>query len=318
MQVECFLAGNQIGTYQSLKSGGNNNDMTVKLSGVQALGSANEYFRVVVRQVNNGQENFSNGQWVDIYRYPDDSPNPKPIFSSLNPQHDQFQGRAAASDHMVFTSKKIVFDLKGVTVPSMQYGPGPQGGQLPFKSMSTPPRAAFCFTPGALIAVPDGLCAVEDLRLGDLVMTADHGPQPLRWIGRTKAFGHGPLAPVVIDAGALGNRRTMRVSQQHRMLVADARAHLWFAEPEVLVAAKHLVNDRTIRIEPQDSVTYLHLAFDAHEVIFAEGIPTESLHLGSRMDAEQQAEISLLFPDFAERLTARPCLRGWEAALVAA
>lgn len=79
--------------------------MTVKLTGVQALGGANEYFRVMVRQVNNGQENFANGQWVDIY-IPTTAPNPKPIFSNLNPQHDQVQGRASASDHMVLPVRR--------------------------------------------------------------------------------------------------------------------------------------------------------------------------------------------------------------------
>lgn len=163
----------------------------------------------------------------------------------------------------------------------MQYGPGPQGGQLPFKSMGTAPRPSppSVSPRGAIIAVPAGLIAVEDLAIGDLVVTVDHGPQPLRWIGQAEARGHGPLAPAVIEAGAMGNARTLAVSQQHRMLVRDSRAQLWFAKPEVLVAAKHLVNGTTIRIAPQGSVTYLHLAFDTHEVIFAEGIPAESLHV---------------------------------------
>jgi hypothetical protein len=60
-------------------------------------------------------------------------------------------------------------------------------------------------------------------------------------------------------------------------------------------------------------------------VIFAEGIPSESLHLGAMatgtLDAAQRAEIDALFPELAGTeatgRTARRCLRRWESALVA-
>ena len=115
------------------------------------------------------------------------------------------------------------------------------------------------------------------------------------------------------------------MSPQHRMLVKDWRAEMYFARPQVLVAAKHLVNGQTIRRAPRDRITYVHLAFDRHEVIFAEGCPCESLHLAQESLAtlgdDTLAELAQIFPELFEDIpqskTARPCLRAWEGALVA-
>ena len=106
-----------------------------------------------------------------------------------------------------------------------------------------------CFTRGTMIMTPNGEVAIEDLAEGDLVTTRDNGDQPLRWIGSQVVKATGKRAPVMIKEGALGNDRDLRVSQLHRMLIADWRAELMFDEPEVLAAAKHLVNGDTIYVE---------------------------------------------------------------------
>lgn len=98
-----------------------------------------------------------------------------------------------------------------------------------------------CFTEGTLISTPSGPCAVENLRVGDLVDTLDDGPQPLRWVGGWRMLAAGDRLPICIDAGALGNRHALRVSGQHLLLVSGADCELLFGEPEVLVAAKDLV-----------------------------------------------------------------------------
>lgn len=137
--------------------------------------------------------------------------------------------------------------------------------------------------------------------------------------------GAGPLAPVRIAAGALGNYRDLYVSQQHRFLMRGWQAEIHFGQPEVLIAAKHLINENTIRLMPRRMITYVHLAFEHHEVIFAEGIATESLHLGAMaigvLDPQARGELLMIFPELAaqqwHRETARPCLKGWERLLVA-
>jgi hypothetical protein len=141
---------------------------------------------------------------------------------------------------------------------------------------------------------------IETLAPGDLILTMDHGYQPIRWIGSTTVPAKGKLAPIVIEAGTLGNTRTLRVSPQHRMLLSGWQAEVLFDETEVLAAAKMLVNDQTIRREEGEQVEYFHMLFDGHEVIFAESAPSESFHPGhvgwGALAETAREEILSLFP----------------------
>lgn len=180
-----------------------------------------------------------------------------------------------------------------------------------------------CFTRGTMIRMADGTeKLVEHLAEGDLVDTQDNGPQPVRWVGgRTaRAFGH--LAPVVISKGALGNHSDLIVSQQHRMLLSDWRAEVMLGSHEVLVKAKDLVNGDTIYIRQGGVVEYFHILFDSHEIVFAEGIPSESLHINqSTLDSlgeESRAEIIELFPELTTNpqvsaVASRMSLKSYEA-----
>lgn len=181
-----------------------------------------------------------------------------------------------------------------------------------------------CLTPGTLILTPTGQRLIEDLAVGDLVMTRDHGAQPLRWIGQCEVAGKGPFAPIRFAPGAMGNRRALLVSPQHRMLVEGWKAELYFGESEILVAACHLVNDTTIRPAPVDCVTYMHLLFDSHQVIWAEGAATESLLPGTvirNAHPDLIAEVTALFPGLCQPggdwTAARRTTRRHEARLVA-
>lgn len=183
-----------------------------------------------------------------------------------------------------------------------------------------------CFTPGTLIRVPGGEVAIETLAPGDLVITLDHGPQPLRWIGRSTVPGEGDFAPVRFAPGAFGNRRALLVSPQHRMLVTGWQAELLFGTPEILVAALHLLGHKGVTRVPTAEVEYIHLLFDEHEVIFAEGAATESFHPGSILLARDRtlyAEIVSIFPGLAHRArldapTVRPVLSAREARVLVA
>src|SRR5690606_25389196 len=177
------------------------------------------------------------------------------------------------------------------------------------------------------IATPGGERAIEDLKAGDLVMTLDHGPQPLRWVGSRRVAAIGKLAPVEIAAGVLGNRRPLRVSPQHRMLVGGWAVELAAGTAEAFATARHLVDGRSIRTVTGGEVEYFHLLLDRHEVILAEGAASESFHPGPQgmqaMTLEARAEIRALFPDIARDAgqgygpLARPMLTQAEARLVA-
>ncbi|MCG6901367.1 MAG: choice-of-anchor L domain-containing protein [Rhodobacter sp.] len=158
-----------------------------------------------------------------------------------------------------------------------------------------------CFVAGTMIRTPKGEVRVETLKPGDLVVTQDHGAQPLRWIGRRKVAATGEHAPIRIAAHTFGVHRTLMVSPQHRVLIRDNLSELLFGEPEVLVAAKHLLNDRTVTRKSGGQVEYVHLLFDEHQVVYSEGLPTESFLPGPQVtdefEAEVLAEICSIFPE---------------------
>ncbi len=159
-----------------------------------------------------------------------------------------------------------------------------------------------CFTAGTRILTPSGERRVEDLRPGDLVTTLDHGPQALRWVGARTVPATGDLAPIAIRAGTFGPHRALRLSPQHRLLVRDVLADLMFGEAEVLVAARDLVDGTSVTRREGGMVTYLHLLFDRHEIVLAEGLASESYLPGGQtaagLDPVQVDEVRRLFPDF--------------------
>ena len=186
----------------------------------------------------------------------------------------------------------------------------------------------ICFADGARILTPRGERRIEDLRLGDLVVTRDNGPQPVRWIGVSTVAGEGKFAPIRIapEAG-FGGTRPLLVSPQHRLLYSGYRAELLTGQSEVLIAAKHLVNGTTIREVPQARVTYFHMMFDRHEIVFAESITTESFHISDEslraIGNSSREELFAVFPELRTGYglhgkTARICLKGHEARLLAA
>ncbi len=191
----------------------------------------------------------------------------------------------------------------------------------------------ICVARGTLIETEDGPIPVESLRKGALVRTADGPAQPVRWIGSRKISelemrADPSLRPIRIAAGALGEDRPSRdllVSPQHRILVEDWRAELMFGDTEVLVPAKALLNDTTVRIDHgAREVEYFHVLFDSHQIMLTEGLPTESFHPGDYalrdIDACARQELLRLFPALSTAHgvgpTARKALRPWEGALL--
>ena len=171
-----------------------------------------------------------------------------------------------------------------------------------------------CFVAGTLIDTPTGPVPVQDLRPGDLVLTLDNGAQPLRWIGAREIEARDNFAPIRICAGSYGAEADVLLSPQHRVLIRDVWAELLFGESEVLVKAKDLVNDKTVRREESETpVTYVHLLFDQHNIVTSSGLLSESYLPGPMMrhtfPNEACAEIITLFPELADIDSS-----GWEAA----
>ena len=208
---------------------------------------------------------------------------------------------------------------------------GTETGRLDFTNIE---EIIPCFTPGTLIATPKGERRVEDLVVGDRVITRDNGIQEIRWVGAREMTGQelahkAHLLPVLIRQGALGNNlpeRDMLVSPNHRVLVANDKTALYFEEREVLVAAKHLTGLEGVDIVETSGTTYIHVMFDQHEVILSDGTWTESFQPGDMSLAgvgnAQRNEILELFPELATRegvdgyVAARRTLKKHEAKLL--
>ncbi|MEM9048735.1 MAG: Hint domain-containing protein [Pseudomonadota bacterium] len=137
-----------------------------------------------------------------------------------------------------------------------------------------------CFTPGTPIRTPHGAVAIETLRAGDLVTTADEGPQPVLWVGHSRCeTDEARRRPIEVAPGALGNSQTLRVSPQHCFLIDAPDLP---GEAPVFVRAKHLVGRLPGVSVGQTAlgVRYIHLLFARHQVIFADGVATESFYPG--------------------------------------
>ncbi|KEJ88970.1 Hint domain-containing protein [Sulfitobacter donghicola] len=162
-----------------------------------------------------------------------------------------------------------------------------------------------CFTSGTAICTPRGEVLIDDIRVGDLVITMDNGPQRVVWIGhrhvtQPELLQNENLFPVLIKKGAMGANRNLLVSRQHGMLLGQDNlgraAHLLDAIPHVRIA------------RGKRQVTYIHLMFEAHQIIFAEGIPSESFYPGPRaLETLGRAAREELMSSFPRLRTAVRC-----------
>ncbi|WP_284326969.1 Hint domain-containing protein [Cypionkella aquatica] len=221
----------------------------------------------------------------------------------------------------VTTVVGVMFD--GVTPPAgttLTYRQGVSSYSGGGQTVTIPP-AVTCFLAGTQIETPTGPRPIETLRIGDPLVTPD-GTAPIRWIGRSRVDGRGPLAPIRIAAKALANVRDLYVSPNHRILLRSVAADLYFGTPEVLVAAKFLVNGSTIQPAPMRHAHYFHLMLDTHQMVFSEGIASESLFTGANamntLDPAAQAELRAIFPqlDLSRQRLARRSLTRAEVPLI--
>ncbi len=131
---------------------------------------------------------------------------------------------------------------------------------------------AYCFAAGTAIATPKGERPVEDLDIGETVLTADGRAVPVRWVGRqtiVKLFA-GQFAQLVrISAGALGNHTDLLVTGDHGMVLDG-----------YVINASALINRTTIDWVPLDELpsrfAVYHVETEAHDVILANGAASES------------------------------------------
>lgn len=152
------------------------------------------------------------------------------------------------------------------------------------------------FTRGTHITLADGRqLAIEDLKIGDRVLTRDGGSQAVRWINQHTVRAVGDLAPVTIRAGVLNNLNDLVVSPEHRLFVYQRTDQIGAGRAELLVKARHLVNGESVFRQEGGFIDYFQLLFDRHHLIYAEGIAVESTLLdNTTTPALPQADITQL------------------------
>ncbi|MEP2718073.1 Hint domain-containing protein [Pseudophaeobacter sp.] len=167
-----------------------------------------------------------------------------------------------------------------------------------------------CFTPHVLLATQRGAVPAGQIRVGDMLQTADNGFQPVIWVGQrhldAAELAQRPhLRPYCLrPQGLLSPERPMLLSPQHRMLVNPRVFERKTPFGESFISAKLLAGiDQTCSQQDRsaEAVTYVHLMTERHEVVFAEGIATETFWPGPEairgLSAADLRELFCLFPE---------------------
>lgn len=191
-----------------------------------------------------------------------------------------------------------------------------RAGSLSSLGLVTMPEFATSgIAQGSVVETARGLVLARDLRLGDRLLTRDHGLQPVRWIGASTVMYEGEdaaqtqspaLGPVRLRAGALGSdpeAGNLILAPGQRMLARNALNELLFAADEVMVKVGDLVHLDGVDIAPRSVGRWTHVLLENHELIRVNGLWMESF-------APDMWSIRVAYPEKWQEITeALPRLR---------
>ena len=242
-----------------------------------------------------GESESGDGTTSLIFRYTADGSTPVIAAGTV-------LGNTASSILLSATINGVAEAFYLTNNPASQPGLGTSLAGIPVES-SAPTYAAPCYCPGTLIRTTSGDVAVEELAVGDLLVTTSGELQPVRWIG-TRAysgrfFSANPgVWPIRFRAGSLGRdaagaavpSRDLLVSPKHAMLIDG-----------LLVPAELLVNGRTIvRDGSAGAVSYFHIELPGHHTVWAENAASESFADDASRGMFENAEtFSAMYPGAA-------------------
>ena len=136
-----------------------------------------------------------------------------------------------------------------------------------------------CFLKGTKIRTAEGERKIEDLAIGDLLPTMFGGLRPIRWIGRYPIKRSDPSKPWVKEALPVRIARSALAPNVPHSDLYVTGGHALLIDG-VLVPAELLINGTTItrdEVREYDELEFLHVKLDSHDVIYAEGVPAETL-----------------------------------------
>lgn len=250
---------------------------------------------------------------------PQDIPEPSAFTDDSDPV---FSGAFVVSDSSVFYTvvpiavetgaPPVLLFPDGMPAPHREHTIIACSDRTPVRLPNERP-SVICFTPGTRLRTERGEIPIEELDVGDRLLTRDDGAQEVIWSGHRRMSGARLFAlpdqrPIRLRANALGVDRPdedLVVSPEHRVLIGgDMPRDLW-GEAEVLVRAGDLVGDRGVTVDHSLRETwYIHLMLERHQVIWANGVPVESFHPGfmglDNLSGLQRDSLYDLRPELAE------------------
>ncbi|GGE42522.1 Hint domain-containing protein [Actibacterium pelagium] len=169
------------------------------------------------------------------------------------------------------------------------------------------------FTPGTLVETPSGQRPIQELGTGDVVLNKKGVAVQIRWkssamLNFHELYGNRHLLPVFIQKSALGRNlpeRDMAVSQNTWLDAECCQRVGVLMMDEDRVPAKKLLDGHGIRRADPDALSYIHIHFDRHEIIKANGLwvecysPLDSDN-GVRRNA-QRTELYAVFPEMRDK-----------------
>ena len=151
--------------------------------------------------------------------------------------------------------------------------------------------AYVSFAKGTRLTLPTGeMKPIENLKVGDQLLTRDAGIQKIRWIGHSTVRATGAQAPILIKAGVLQNENDLVLSSDHRLYVYQQDDLLSNERAEALVRARHLLDGKNVVWLDIGYIDYYQILFDEHQIIYAEGIAAESLLFDRRTQPSLQVD----------------------------
>jgi hypothetical protein len=202
-------------------------------------------------------------------------------------------------------------------------------GSIPITGVTTQ-TVVVCFAGGTQVATPTGERSVDELKVGDLVLTADGAVKPIRWIGRREIsvadlIFKKELRPICISAGSFGPgmpHSDLYLSRQHQLAVEGWTVEMLFGEDRVLARAGHLETGPVRSVIPAKPVVYYHVLLDEHDLLIANGLAAESFQPGPvglcALDDAARAELEALDPALLLKASTAiaPSLRAYETQLL--
>lgn len=194
------------------------------------------------------------------------------------------------------------------TITLTANGSNPSGydGALAGETLVVSGDVVPCYCRGTHILTDRGEVAVENLRVGDLLITASGEKKAIKWVGhRSLDLRRHPnpqcVWPICVSAGAFGGNmpsRDLWLSPGHGI-----------ATEGVLIQIGALQNGKSVTQRRRSSVEYWHVELDQHDIILAEDVAAESyLDNGNRTDFINGGAFIEAHPEFQPKHWSDTCL----------